>query len=429
MWDLFISHATEDKDEIARPLAKKLMELGFEVWYDEFSLTLGDSLRESIDKGLSESRFGIVIFSKNFFSKDWPKKELNGLFAREEGAGIILPIWHKIDESDIIKYSPILADRVAVNSSKGLNNVIEEILKVIKPQTNYLSNEKNILEVKKVFSPNKTATVIDLEYYPEMVEDYFIELEMKDYSRSTIKLYKSIINDFYKFLIEEKIIYDKKGLLRTFKKYIAHLKRDRNNNQNSIHGKVNIIKNFFEFNRIDALNEFKTPKRIKSAPKLLSEPEVKKLINAFDKKLDNYSKKTIVINLRNKIILTLLYSYGLKASELAYLHINDVDLNNKTIFRKNEKDRKITLDRETKVLIEKYLEKRDYNCDFLFASRLEKPLAPESIRKIVKRHAKEAGIKKYVNPHILRYSFEEHHQKRNMDLNTLKNVYDKAKSI
>ena len=143
MWDLFISHATEDKDEIARPLAKRLIELGFEVWYDEFSLTLGDSLRESIDKGLSESRFGVVIFSKNFFSKDWPKKELNGLFAREEGTDIILPIWHKINKSDIIKYSPILADKVAVNSSKGLDKIIEEILKVINPKLGYLSSGKN----------------------------------------------------------------------------------------------------------------------------------------------------------------------------------------------------------------------------------------------------------------------------------------------
>lgn len=429
MWDLFISHATEDKDEIARPLAKRLMELGLEVWYDEFSLTLGDSLRESIDKGLSESRFGIVIFSKNFFSKDWPKKELNGIFAREEGAGIILPIWHKIDESDIIKYSPILADRVAVNSSKGLDKVIEEILKVIKPQSDYLSNGKNILKVKKVPSPNKTD-IISLEYYLEMAEDYFLELEMKDYSRKTIQLYKSIINEFYEFLIEEKTAYNKKGLLSTFRKYIAHLKRDRNNNQNSIHNKVNIIKKFFKFNGINTLNKFETPKNIKSTPKLLSEQEVKKLINAFDEKSDSYSKNKKNVNLRNKIILTLLYSSGLKASEIVYLRKSNLDLNNKYItFEKNEKKINATFNQETMVLIEEFLKNRYYNSDFLFVSKLGDHLTAEYIRTIAKKHAKEAGIKKNVNPRILRYSFEEHHQKRNMDIQTLKNIYDNAKSI
>ena len=73
--DVFISHAAEDKEKVARPLAEALIEQGLDVWYDEFSLNLGDSLQESIDKGISESRFGIVILSKSFFGKNWPKKE------------------------------------------------------------------------------------------------------------------------------------------------------------------------------------------------------------------------------------------------------------------------------------------------------------------------------------------------------------------
>ena len=93
--DVFISHATEDKEKVARPLAEALRNNGLDVWYDEFSLNLGDSLQESIDKGISESRFGIVILSKSFFGKNWPKKELNGFIAREiHGKKLILPIWH-----------------------------------------------------------------------------------------------------------------------------------------------------------------------------------------------------------------------------------------------------------------------------------------------------------------------------------------------
>jgi TIR domain len=78
-WDVFISHASEDKEAIARPLAEALVNAGLKVWYEAFSLKLGDSLRQSIDRGLAQSRYGVVILSPNFFEKQWPQRELNGL--------------------------------------------------------------------------------------------------------------------------------------------------------------------------------------------------------------------------------------------------------------------------------------------------------------------------------------------------------------
>jgi hypothetical protein len=97
MRDAFISHASEDKDQVARPLAVALQSAGLDIWYDEFSLSLGDSLRASIDSGLSDSRYGIVVLSPSFFAKRWPQEELNGLFAKELlGTKTILPIWHNI---------------------------------------------------------------------------------------------------------------------------------------------------------------------------------------------------------------------------------------------------------------------------------------------------------------------------------------------
>lgn len=96
LFDYFISHASEDKDEIVRPLAEGLSKRGVRVWYDEFSLTIGDSLRQSIDRGLASSRYGIVVLSPSFFAKNWPTYELNGLTARQMmGQKVILPIWHK----------------------------------------------------------------------------------------------------------------------------------------------------------------------------------------------------------------------------------------------------------------------------------------------------------------------------------------------
>lgn len=125
-YDVFVSHASEDKDEFVRPFANYLRGKGLTVWYDEFELQVGDSLRRSIDKGLANSTFGIVVLSEHFFKKEWPQRELDGMFARETIAGekIILPIWHKISKNEVMKYSPTIADLVALNTA---TYTIEEI--------------------------------------------------------------------------------------------------------------------------------------------------------------------------------------------------------------------------------------------------------------------------------------------------------------
>ena len=78
-WDVFIGHASEDKDDFVRSLAERLRHEGLRVWYDDFTLTVGDSLRRSIDRGLARSRYGVVVISPNFLRKEWPQKELDGL--------------------------------------------------------------------------------------------------------------------------------------------------------------------------------------------------------------------------------------------------------------------------------------------------------------------------------------------------------------
>lgn len=116
-YDAFISHASEDKKKVVKPLARALSGMGYRIWYDEFELCVGDSLRQSIDKGLVNSRFGIVVLSPAFFAKNWPQYELNGLTAREmDGHKVILPIWHMVDRDDVLAYSPTLADKVALST-------------------------------------------------------------------------------------------------------------------------------------------------------------------------------------------------------------------------------------------------------------------------------------------------------------------------
>ena len=131
-WDAFISHASEDKETVALPLAAALKRAGILVWLDQFELRVGDSLREKIDEGLAQSRFGIVILSSSFLAKGWPKRELNGLFALEEGGRkVILPVWHEITKATLAEYSPILADRLAAQTSRGMNGVALELLAAI----------------------------------------------------------------------------------------------------------------------------------------------------------------------------------------------------------------------------------------------------------------------------------------------------------
>jgi hypothetical protein len=132
-WDVFISHASEDKDELVRPLASALKNDNISVWYDEFSLKLGDSLRKSIDLGLANSRYGIVVLSRNFFAKHWPAQELNGLAIKEvDGNKVILPIWHRVTFEEVRAFSPILADRLAENSAVGLERLVQRIVEVLR---------------------------------------------------------------------------------------------------------------------------------------------------------------------------------------------------------------------------------------------------------------------------------------------------------
>ena len=116
----------------ARCLAARLEKDGVRVWLDANELTLGDSLRRTIDHGLAQSRYGLVILSPAFFSKAWPQNELNGLFALESARSkVILPVWHQVDSDFIARYSPLLADRLGISTSRGLDVVCEAVLKAI----------------------------------------------------------------------------------------------------------------------------------------------------------------------------------------------------------------------------------------------------------------------------------------------------------
>lgn len=132
-YDVFISHASEDKDSVVRPLAQALVAQGLKVWYDEFELKIGDSLRRKIDRGLAMSRFGIVVLSPAFIKKGWTNYELDGIISKANtGEQVMLPIWHGITKKEVLEYSPSLADKVARNTaSYTVEEIAEEIAELI----------------------------------------------------------------------------------------------------------------------------------------------------------------------------------------------------------------------------------------------------------------------------------------------------------
>ncbi|MDO8847529.1 MAG: toll/interleukin-1 receptor domain-containing protein [Coriobacteriia bacterium] len=127
---LFISHASEDKDAVAKPLAEALICNGLMVWYDEFSLFLGDSLKARIDEGLRECDYAVIVLSKAFFLKHWTMEELDGVAALENvrKQKVLLPIWHEVNQVDISRYSPTLAGKKGIRTDDGLDPVVQSIL-------------------------------------------------------------------------------------------------------------------------------------------------------------------------------------------------------------------------------------------------------------------------------------------------------------
>lgn len=127
--DVFICHASEDKDAVARPLEEALIARRWSVWLDELELTIGDSITGHIERALARCRFGVVVLSPAFFVKQWPQRELAGLATREVDAEskVILPVWHRVDSHYIVQRAPILADRLGALTSAGIDDVADKI--------------------------------------------------------------------------------------------------------------------------------------------------------------------------------------------------------------------------------------------------------------------------------------------------------------
>jgi hypothetical protein len=126
----FICHDSRDKEALVRPLAISLSRLNCPIWYDEYSLRVGDSLRESVEKGLKECGKCVIVLSPRFLANGgWSKTEFNSIFTREiiEGKRVILPVWCEVTKQQVYEYSPSLADRLAVVWEGNVDTVARKL--------------------------------------------------------------------------------------------------------------------------------------------------------------------------------------------------------------------------------------------------------------------------------------------------------------
>lgn len=119
-YDVFVSHAWEDKESFVDEFVQALNKRNMKVWYDTSKMKWGDSMRAKIDEGLRHSRFGVAVLSPDYISegKYWTKAELDGLFQLESINGkTLLPIWHCLTKEQVMDFSPIIAGKLAVNTA------------------------------------------------------------------------------------------------------------------------------------------------------------------------------------------------------------------------------------------------------------------------------------------------------------------------
>lgn len=127
-YDVFISHAWEDKEGFVDEFVAELEKLGIKVWYDRQRIKWGDSMRARIDDGLKKSKFGIAVISPDYIAdgKYWTKAEIDGLFQLESVNGkMLLPIWHNITKQQVMNYSPIIASKLAMTTASMTAGEIE----------------------------------------------------------------------------------------------------------------------------------------------------------------------------------------------------------------------------------------------------------------------------------------------------------------
>lgn len=179
-YDCFISYASEDKEALVEPLAMGLRRLGLRVWFDRFAIKVGDSLSRSIDAGLTQARYGVLVISRAFLRKPWPEYELRGLVAREIGKEkVILPIWYGVSRDDVLAFSAPLADKMAILAvDRNVTDLARQLLEVVRPDLFEHIHRAEALRSKLRALPVKTMPLSALKTHTEIRHHHLTPQQM-----------------------------------------------------------------------------------------------------------------------------------------------------------------------------------------------------------------------------------------------------------
>lgn len=250
----------------------------------------------------------------------------------------------------------------------------------------------------------------------------YIELE-KEYSKNTISSYKNDLDDFKEFLTKidkDPIEINKKDIFN----YLVFLSKKKLKPA-SLRRKISALRSFYKFLIREELIEndptidLTLPKKDKVLPDVISVEEIEKLINIIPEK--GFKGK------RDRALIELLYSSGLRVSEIINLKINEIDLKNGYLkcFGKGSKERIVPFGSFAKDLLIEYIEERDknnINSDLLFVTKKGKKIVRQEINNILNRYAKKSKLKKKIHPHMLRHSFATHLLERGADLRSVQEL-------
>lgn len=257
------------------------------------------------------------------------------------------------------------------------------------------------------------------EKYIEEFIDY-LRFEKK-YSENTISSYKRDLNKTNTYIKKDFAKLNKKDI----QNYIQKISKSEN--ASSVSRCISTLKSFYKFlelNKYTSLNPLTTitnPKTVKKLPKILSEEEIEKLLDINLKTDFDY---------RNKAMLELMYSSGLRVSELINLNVNDIDLSNASvrIFGKGSKERIIPLNDYAIDALNNYIltHRRSLfkhgESNYLFLNNHGNKMTRQGFFKILEKIAKEKGIKSELSPHTLRHSFATHLLKHGADLRSIQEL-------
>ena len=247
-------------------------------------------------------------------------------------------------------------------------------------------------------------------------------------SKNTLRSYEKVLRDFDDYLESENSSIKSLDKI-TASNYIARLKENGLSNT-TVKQRLSILNSFYNYLYINEeianpFKKIKSPKKSKTLPDILSYEEIVKLMDSICLEDDK--------GLRNKALLELMYSSGMRVSEVSSLKINDINFKRQSILvnGKGSKDRIVYFNNTTLKALQDFMSKvrgtlKDHNSPYLFISLSNngkgEPLTERAIYEILKNQCIIAGIYKDIHPHVLRHSFASHMLEAGADLKTIQEL-------